>query len=232
MLRSMLKAEVGHNLQSGVATAQDAELNQIISDIQQWCWSQHQWPFLYSHEDIGLIAGPGNAARFYNYPTTISIDYPTQVETKWGDYWYPVDYGIHGEQYEQSDPDRNQTLDPVQRWQVSSSTQFEVWPVPASVQTLRFWGTKNLAGFKTAGSFDDTKTADLDDLMIVYYAAAEKLKRMKQADWQDKIQKATQLFNRLRSVNLPDSTFVMSQDDFDHGKKPRRVITAIGNPNH
>lgn len=228
VLRTMLKGEIGHNLQSGVATAQDAELNQILSDIQQWLWNKHLWYFLYTHEDIAAAI----STRYYTNPSTVSLDKPTQVESKWGNIWYPVDYGIHGEQYIQSDPDRSQVLDPIRRWQVYSSTQIEVWPVPATAQTLRFWGTRILTGFKTAGAFDDTKTADLDDLLIVYYAAAEKLKRMKQADWQDKLAKGQELYNDLRAVNAPDSTFIMSQSDFDHTPPNRRVITAIGNTNH
>lgn len=224
----MLKAEIGSNTTSGVATASDFEYNQILSDVQQWLWTQHQWPFLYTHEDIVLSVN----TRYYNYPAIVSLDYPTTVETKWGDYWYPVDYGIKGDQYAISDPDRNQTLDPAERWQIYSATQFEIWPVPATAQTLRFWGTRSLATLKNGSVFDDTKVADLDDLMIVYYAAAEKLQRLKQADAQTKLTKATALFNRLRTADRPNSVFVMSRDDFEQTPTSRRVITIVGNPNH
>lgn len=232
VLRSMLKAEIGHNLQTGVAAAQDTELNQLLADQQELLWSEHQWRFLYTHEDIAMVAN----TRYYTAWSTVSFDLGfSKVEVKWGRDWIPVAEGISGEQYERVDPDLNQTRDPVERWQYNTADgKIEVWPVPSTSQTLRFWGQKVLGGFKTAGSFDDTKTADLDDLMIVLFAAAQKLKRMKQADWQDKLAQATKRLNTLRSVNLPDPVFVMSRDDFDRStpRQSRRVVTAISNPNH
>jgi hypothetical protein len=222
----MFKAEVGWNLQSGVAVAQDTEVNKLLAQMQQWLWSQYQFPFLYSHQDVAV----SNGSRYYNYPALISLDYPTMVETKWGQLWYPVDYGISGTEYESVDPDRGETLDPVSRWQVYSATQFEVWPQPATAQTLRFWGTRLLAPLVA-----ETDVCDLDDLLIVLFAAAEKLKRAKQPDWQDRQGRAIALFNRLKTANRPDTIFALSGKDdgsisYRFGR--RRIITVVGNPNH
>lgn len=217
-LRSMLKTECGYNLQTGVAVAQDTELNGFLANMQQWLWSQYQWPFLYSHEDVATVAG----TRYYNYPSTISLDYPTKIETKWGVQWFPVDYGISGDEYEAVDPDRGQTIDPIRRWQNYTSTQMEIWPVPSTGQTLRFWGTKLLDPL-----ISDTDTADLDDLLIVLYAAAEKLSRNKQKDADEKRQRGLALFNRLRSASRPNVLFTMGGGSDSEEK----VLSIRSNPN-
>src|ERR1044071_6149514 len=102
----MLKAEIGGNLQTGVALAQDTELNQILADQQELLWSEHEWRFLYTHEDIPIVQG----TRFYPLWSTVSFDLGFEkVEVKWGLDWIPVKEGISGEQYEQVDPDLGQT---------------------------------------------------------------------------------------------------------------------------
>jgi hypothetical protein len=142
--------------------------------------------------------------------------------------WYPVDYGIKGEQYEAVDPDMGEVQDPASRWQTYSPTQFEIWPVPAGQQTLRFWGT----GLATT-MVVDSDPAVLDDLLIVLYAAAEKLARGKQADAQAKLQLGQALFRQLKCANLPNT--VMTIGGGPESRRPRReqrIVTVVGNPNH
>jgi hypothetical protein len=219
----MVKAECGYNLQ-GVATAQDQELKALLSNMQLWLWSQYQWPFLYTHADVGATAG----GRYLNFPAGLSFDYPTEAETKWGDLWYDVAYGIKGEQYEAVDPDRGQFQDPIERWQNYSATQFEVWPVPSDAQTLRFWGTATLPDLKV-----DSDVAALDDLLIVLFTAAEKLGRSKQKDAQNKLQRAQALFNKLRGANRPNTCFTLGGDvPNDTHSRNVRFVTMVGNPNH
>lgn len=221
----MLKAELGYSLQSGVAVAQDTELNLLLSNMQKWIWAQYQWPFLYTHEDIAITA----TTRFYPQLSVVSLDYPTKAETKWGLLWYDVDYGISGEQYEQVDPDRQETLDPIFRWQLVTSTSpptIEVWPVPTSNQTLRFWGTKSLSALAS-----DSDTADLDDLLIVLFTAAEKLSRMKLRDAEAKLNKAQALFHRLRGADRPLMQFPLSGGT-EQRRRDQKVVSIVGNPNH
>lgn len=218
-LRSMLKTECGYNLQVGVAVAQDTELNGVLAQTQQWLWTQYQWPFLYGHEDVATSQG----VRYYPLPSIISLDYPTRLETKWGNRWYDVGYGISGDEYEAIDPDRGMTFDPIRRWQIYFATQIEVWPVPSSVQTLRVWGTGQL-GVLVA----DDDVAYLDDLLIVLFAAAEKLKRNKQADSSDKLNRANVLFNRLRGADRPNTVFTLGGEGIETGTK---VLSIRSNPN-
>lgn len=224
--RTMLKNQLGYNTQANVALATDPELSALLTDMQFWLFSQYQWPFLYTHSDVGLVAN----TRYYTLPSGISLDYPTEVETKWANLWYPVAYGIKGEQYEMVDPDLNQTLDPACRWQNYSVTQFEIWPVPASVQTLRFWGTGLPVAFVA-----DNDISSLDDELIVLFAAAEKLARAKQRDAPSKLDRAMKLFNRLKGANKPHVQFSMgAASEGDPPMRPgrQRIVGVVGNTNH
>lgn len=218
-LRTMLKAELGYVLTAGVATAQDTELNQILSDMQQWLWWQYEWPFLRTKEDDSLVAG----TRYYTLPAGLSYDFPVMVEVKSDDTWTNVEYGISGDQYNQVDSDDAVTRDPVERWQQYSSTQYEVWPIPASAQTLRFWGLATVGALSADGD-----TAKLDDLLIVLFAAAEKLARMKQPDAAAKLKRAQELFHRLKGASRPDTVFTLGSGGLSQPSTERRVITIIG----
>lgn len=207
------------SVESGVGVADDAALTLLLNQMQQWLWSQFKWSFLFGHEDIATVVG----TRYYTLPTTISLDYPTEVETKWGEWWYDVGYGIRGEQYAQCDPDQGETRDPIERWQTYSVTQLEVWPSPSTGQTLRFWGTKMATALVSDGN-----TAVLDDNLIVLFAAAERLARAKQSDAAAKLSRANALFHRLKAANRPNTSFVLGGDEPFY-KRDQRIVTVIGN---
>ena len=70
------------------------------------------------------------------------------------------------------------------RW-TGSKTQIEVWPLPASAQTLRVVGIRELRSL-----ISNSDVADLDDQMIVLFAAAKILKAKKAEDWEDTLSAA------------------------------------------
>ena len=97
LVRAMFKAEAAKSLASAT-TAQDGEINQIISDRQQWLASSFDWPFLEERWDVGVTPG----TRFVQMPTiddvgtTVSIDLQRafKMEVKWNAVWQPVVYGV------------------------------------------------------------------------------------------------------------------------------------------
>lgn len=219
-LRAMFKAQCGYSLTTGVNTVQDAEINSALSQMQQWLWTEYQWPFLYTHEDVAMVAG----TRYYNYPSVVSLDYVTKVETGFTNRWYDVDFGISGEEYEAINPDLAMRSDPVRRWQTYSATQFEVWPNPSTAQTLRFWGTKSVTPLVADGDL-----ALLDDLLIVLFTAAEKQLRSKQPDAQAKLERAKALFARLKGASKPRMVFVMNGAGYEEYRRRERVVTIASN---
>lgn len=74
-------------------------------------------------------------------------------------------------------------------------TAYEIWPLPASVATIRMTGQRLLSPLVL-----DTDTADLDDQMLVLFCAADWLSRKKQADAQLKLQAAQARMTYIRSA--------------------------------
>ena len=149
LVRGMLKSECQKSGLS-TSTAQDAEINQIIFDTQQWLASSFDWPFLQCRWDITVQPG----SRYLPFPTqdddgnTYSIDFERagklSLFIKWNEIWQPIEYGIRElEELNYIDSDLGQVLDPVQRWQFDDEGKFEIWPINASTQTLRFVGQRN-----------------------------------------------------------------------------------------
>lgn len=203
LVRSIMKAETFQSLQS-TSTADDSRNNQLISDVQSQLAGSYDWEFLKKRWSVGV----GGSNRFVNFPTQddsglpygINFDRPHQLFIKWNNVWQPTIYGIDEyPEYNYLDSDRNQVLDPVQRWQFYDENQFEIWPVTSSGQTLRFVGQRILrpllitsnsllavggssivsVGGKpiltvsgTNPNWNDNALLDLDDFLVAYFAAA------------------------------------------------------------
>ena len=189
LVRSKVKAEAMKSLDSQ-ATSQDAEINQIIENVQQELADSYDWAFLKVRWDVTVPAGQ----RFTAFPTTtavqggtpigavINFQRPLELYVKWNAIWQPVIYGIDEiPEFNYLDADRNQVLDPIQRFQYSDETKFEVWPLPASNAQLRFVQNRQLTSLQTGSSvppvWNDNATLDLDDLLVVYHVAALYLTR-------------------------------------------------------
>ena len=204
-LRTMLKAAVGASL--SVGTQKDTIYNQLLSDMQRWLASEYDFPFLEDRWDV--TAGVG--AQFVAMPSTaqhngattqINFERPVKLEQKWNQKWEELDYGIGSEEYNSTDSDAGTTQDPVQRWAfagekpgsngAAGTLMFEVWPRPATPAVMRFTAQRAVDALAA-----DTDEADLDDLLIVLFVAAELTKD------QAIMGKATQRLMRLRAV-YPD----------------------------
>lgn len=205
LVRSMVKAETGKNL-SSASTAQDAEINQIISDVQYQLSASHEWPFLKDEWNSSLTP----AERYQTFPTvdvagttvSPSFERPIKLWIKWNNIWQEVVYGIDEyPEFNYIDSDRGQVLDPIQRWQFYYQTQFQVWPMPASASLLRFVGQRQLAtlqtGSTTPPTWNDSATLDLDDQLVCYFAATEYLLREENPKAQMEATKAQSRLNAL-----------------------------------
>jgi hypothetical protein len=194
----MLKAEVGLSL--NVGTQKDTALNTLLSDMQKWLASEFDWPFLADRWDVTAAA----SSRLISVPTTaqiaganqsINFERPVTVQTKWNTLWQDVDYGIGQDEFNYLDSDRGITADPVQRWQMAGQDKFEIWPMPASPQIVRFQGQRALAALTADGSL-----ADLDDVLIVLFVAAEMLANEGMKNAPIALAKAQERLARLRGV--------------------------------
>lgn len=180
-LVSDLKSEIGVSLNASVGTQQLDHLKYLLRRTQKRLYSAYSWPFMRIVREEALMAGE----RYYTFESELPFESVEHAWTQWGGLWIPVDQGITPELYGTYDSDAGQRADPVARWDIYENTQYEVWPVPASNGKFRMRGKKKLSVLT-----DDAHTADLDDTLIVLFAAAQYLKRVKSDDAEDKLNEA------------------------------------------
>lgn len=160
-LVTMLKGEIGASTTIGTGT--DAELKVLLSNKQKFLAALRDWDNLRLQATVGLLAG----VRYATKPS-INFNRPFKVEAKINDFWSQVAYGIGADELNIYDSEVLETADPIQAWQHYGLTQFEVWPVPATAQNIRFIGQMNLGALVV-----DADTCTLDDLMLVLFTAAD-----------------------------------------------------------
>jgi hypothetical protein len=206
-LVTMLKAEIGDY--SGTNTARDNALMQLLSNMQTQLALEYKWSFLIRRWDVQVPGG----TQYVTFPTvdidgessTMNLDELKTVQVYWNTIYQEMEYGIGADQYNAMNPTLGNQSDPIQRWRERSnvdesvdSSQFEVWPLPASTQTVRFEGERELKVLAVS-----TDVADLDDLLIVLAVAANQLARTKQADAQ---LMATRFNRRLKQLGQRSRT--------------------------
>lgn len=225
---AMLKAEVGTNMITGVAVANDLNFASLIAEKQRWLADTFDWPFLENDWDIPV--GGGGSTRYLPLPTAAQDDQagqeggvgtyllnqerPFQVSVFFSNYWQPLLYGISEEEYNYINSDLLQTLDPVQRWRFSEETMFEIWPVPQTNTLIRFRGQRQcgpLLTFNDGGANPSSvspqwqSTLDLDDLMVMLFAAGEYLQLLGKANAQAVMARAQNRMQQIRG-NYPKRT--------------------------
>ncbi len=224
-----LRAEAGHALNPALgASTRDVFIN-ILQRQQKRLWEDYAWPFLRVSRDVAVQAG----LRYYNIPNDLTYERIERMEFKWGDRWQRLGYGIELEHYNQYDSDRDVRSYPLYRFKEYENNQVEVWPIPSqngSLATtdgiLRFTGIRKLRPL-----IADADPADLDDQLIVLFAAAEVLARQKAADAGAKLTQAQQHYQRLKARNSKSEPFVMSNDEpMGYTPKGPPMVAVVQNP--
>ena len=216
-----LRSEVGHSLQPNLGKAtRDVLINQI-QRVQRRLWDDYSWPFLRVHRDITISAGQ----RYYDLPSDIVFERIERVEFKHGDVWDKLHFGIGADQLNQHDSDNGVRSSPIRRYDTHENNQIEFWPIPANnsesdgAYSVRIHGVRNLSPL-----IAEADTADLDDQLIVLYAAAEVLARQRQADAQNKLAQAQAHYSRLKARTAKTETFVIG------GGEPEGMYRPKGPP--
>lgn len=225
-----LRAEAGHSLQLSLGKQTRDILINLIQRTQRRLWNDYDWPFLKIKRSIEVQAGQ----RYYDIPDDLTFERIRFMEFKYGNNWIPVQYGINRSHYNQFDSDQGIRSWPVERYDAYENNQLEVWPIPslnANSTTLdgmiRVWGIRNLSPL-----IAESDTADLDDQLLVLYAAGELLTRQKQADAQAKLAQAQAHYQRLKARSAKTETFVISGGEPMDAYTPRgsRPIAVVPTP--
>lgn len=210
----MLRSEIGvsSNAQMGVNTVEQYDL--LLSRVQKRLWVDHEWPWAVVNRDEPLLINE----RLYSFPDDLEFDRVTNAWVKYNNIWHPIEYGIGPAQYNTFDSDRGVGTNPVVRWQHNGDGQFEVWPVPVdNNQVIRFRGTKKLAPL-----IAESDKADLDDVLLVLFAAAEILSRNQATDAPIKMAQATAHYNKLKGLSLKNDRFLYGGGN-DKGERLRII---------
>lgn len=175
----------------------------ILRRYQETLWAQHDWPHMIVEAPKALQAGQ----RYYDLPDdpVVPVDRIKMIYYRHGGQWLPLPRGINKRLYGIQDSDLDQRSDPVRRWDYyngsSEADQIEVWPTPATngvVSTYQgyilFEGVRALNPLIASGD-----RADLDDHLIVLFAAAELLAARGAKDAELKLRMAQSHFNKLKA---------------------------------
>lgn len=194
-----------------------------IRSAQERLFAANNWPFKIISRDVPMVAGQ----RYYAPPADLNFEDIRSVDVLYSGQWFPVKQGITVQNYNVTNSDTGQRLDPVLRWQFfndpDNGDMIEAWPIPASngFATLRFKGVRKLGALVA-----NTDVADLDDLAIVLQASADLAPIKEYGARQAKCDRY--VFSLLRNLSNTD-TFISGggRDPTDHHRQPRIVITPL-----
>ncbi len=202
-LRTQLKAELRDTQEVNAFT--DAEYNYALARKQSDLAFAYDWSFLKHKWDQPIVAGSRyltlTATDIRGQAAVINFERPILVERFYNARWFTLEYSIGAEQLNNRNSDLGQVLDPIQRWELVSNSitdtninQFEVWPMPASAQTIRFTGQRVMGPLLV-----DADKAELDDLLLVYSVAADYLALRSQENAPLVLKKANDRLIKLRA---------------------------------
>lgn len=214
MLRRELKiAEspaLGKNTREGHAYA--------LRSAQDRLYNGYDWPFKKVRRDVQLAAGQ----RYYAPPADLDLEGIRSVWLLYSGLWTELKRGIGEVEYNILNSDTGQRVDPVLKWDIyddaDGGDMIEAWPLPATgIATMRFKGIK-----KVSPLVADADKADLDDLLLVLYAAIDFVGPKDLGKAQQKAQ--LHLLNVRRSLSNGD-TFISGGgcDPRSEAVRPRRI---------
>lgn len=215
-LVAMLRAETGRSQNVAVGVSELDNLKSQLRTRQEVLYDEYDWPFLTIERSVTLQAGQ----RFYDFPTDLNYDRLNCVKFKYGGQFVDVERGIDFDDYSVYDSNADERSSPVVKWDIrdtGSGEQLEIWPIPNEAGTIHFFGTKALSPL-----VQDEDRAILDDILIVFFVAAEILARQKSPDAKNKLDLANARLLKLRQNSQAASKTIQ----IGLGKKGRSTISG------
>lgn len=168
----------------------------LLQRTQDWLWQDHDWPHLYVSRMYPIATGQ----RYYDFNADFDIERIGKIEVRVDGAWREMAKGIGPAEFVAYDSDLDQRAYPPVRFEVAEDNQIEVHPISdqsGDATTLegyiRVWGIRRLRPL-----VDDADRADLDDHLIVLFAAAEVLGGKGAKDGAIKTSLATRRYNKLK----------------------------------
>lgn len=225
-LLDQLRAETRTSLNPAHnGNVRDAQVN-TLQRVQEWLWADFDWPHLRVERQIAVEAGQ----RFIGVPEDLDFDRVERIDLFTDGGWSRLQPGIGGEHYTVWNSDLDQRSWPPRRWQLSEDEQIELWPIPDidAVEDTRDGYLKFTGIRKLRQLVDDGDVADLDDRLIVLYAAGEILGGRGSKDGKLKLDLASSIYAKRRGRLSPRQTVRMFGIGQPHS--PRRLIAHYRPP--
>lgn len=200
---TQMRAEARLSTDPAVGAAADTRYKALVNRVYATLFDSYDWPHL-NHVATRVTLAAGQ--RYYDFPASIDERTIENAVAWWADEPYPLDPGIGMNEYAAFDSVGGERADPPQRYALRStdtpSTQFEIWPVPASAGIeVEFTGKRKWA--KLVNSID---ICMIDDYLVALHAAAEVLRPIDEADADAKLAAAIRYEGILRARGvLPQS---------------------------
>ncbi len=204
-----VRHEIGAAPGTSQGIANIPSIKYLCSRIQDQLYDSFNWPHLIHEYDDSLVAG----TRYYNFLPNLNRDRVLEAWVNFSSCWRPLEYGFDSMLYNSGFPETTYRSDPVQAWRFHNDTQYEVWPTPASAQTMRWRFVSKLTAFTA-----DSDVSCIDSNLIALFVAAELLTRMKSADAEMKTGQAQAYLQKIKSQMMPAKTFV-------YGGEPKKDPT-------
>lgn len=235
-LVDMLRAEVRQSADPALGQNYRATLSQIIQRVQSGLYEAFDWTFLMARRYTALQAGQ----RYYALPADMPLENVIEAHVRIGSRWVPIHYGITDADQLLYDNDVGTRCDPIIKWAYIDG-QVEAWPIPASNGAITFAAdgiTPTLIGSdfivrwrgkrSLAPLLADSDVADLDDTLIVLFAAAEILLSRKEADANAKGAAAKARYEKLtgKQIKTSGSPIIIGGGVSNH-TYPRRILFPI-----
>lgn len=216
-LIDMFREETGRATSRSLGQNELPAIKRRLRRTYRWLHNDFAWPHLKVWRDKVVNAGD----RYFTLPTDLDFERvrpevwckrPEDTE------WYPLVYGINYVHYNFTDSDAGEREDYPHAWQYYENDQIELWPVPSVNDiTLRFHGWS-----RPKPLVSESEVLDLDDELIVMYAAAAQLQRDKAPDAMDLAQQARAYYLRLRGRQIKSGPVNMAQGAGDRSGRTFR----------
>lgn len=168
-LRAEIRASLNpaHNSQ-----AHDAQVK-LLQRTQDWLYEDYDWPHLKIERLYPAQAGQ----RYYDFGADFDLERINEVSFKVDGRFRPLLPEITDAHYLAHDSDLDARAWPIRAWRIHENDEVEAWPIAdQNGDATTYEGYFKVKGIKRLAPFiADTDRADLDDRLIVLYAAAEML---------------------------------------------------------
>lgn len=187
-IRKEVMIEAGLSTQAGHAAFNTERLNHMINRMERLMMAEGEWPTLHFEERVTVLAD----AQYADLPEHISFTMIETAHVAYGSEWLPITQGIGAR--ERTIYNESQRAAPIQKYEVGAErpTQFEVWPIGSSDQTILFQGN-----YRVGEMASEVDQCALDADVIVLRVAAEILGRDNQADAELKLSLANSHTNKI-----------------------------------